>query len=186
MVFYSKSGPEELFLTSRGSFRQTCKSCNLYARGTFWRKIFVFTKFCFPKNFRTESDKCAVGLLKLFATFPEQNFKEKDTSSRKTHIICGFMREFLGLASFLSYFFRQGFHKCSLSARRSIRGKTFGVRYFFWFFKLFGVWEKNFRTLGHNCSAALSKMHSLCQWIILREILFRKIKYGPNHFLTSR
>ena len=55
-----------------------CQNCTLCARGTFWRKTFVFTKLYNPKIFRTESDKCSAGLLKLFATFPEQKIYKKD------------------------------------------------------------------------------------------------------------
>ena len=83
-------------LSFRGNCLQFCKSCNLCATGTFRWQLFVFTKLCFRTFSRTESDKFLVGLIKLFATFPDQNFKKKNTSFRKTHIIFEFMRDFSG------------------------------------------------------------------------------------------
>ena len=77
----------------------------------------------------------------------------------------------IDLSSSLGEVFRHGSRNRVLLARRAFRG-NFGVRFFLSSFPQFSDLREIFRTSVDNCSAVLSKLHSLCERNKLKEVLF--------------
>ena len=83
--------------------------------------------------------------------------------------------------------FSAGFPKLQSTCQTINSRKNIWCEIFFWFFKLFRIWGKNFWTFGDNCSAALPKLHSLCQRNKVRENCFEKLYTALTTFgLQSR
>ena len=155
LVSFSNSDPVETFLTFRGNFRQFCKSYNLCARGTFWRKMFAFTKLCFPKFCRTESDKCSVGLLKLFAAFPEQNFKERTLPSEKLISSSGLCESFRVFGRKLLAKWSKLHFSCP---EEHVSWRIFPLKKLIFFG--FRSWSKNFLIVLRNVFDSLKNLQS--------------------------
>ena len=109
------------------------KNLEFYTSLSFWLKSLL-----------TSCWKISARLSKLY--FGVQSTFKRTDFLRIVQIFFSFCIS-IDLASFLSETFRQGFQNCSLRARRSIWGKTFGVRFFLDFSNFFGFEGKTFGLL---------------------------------------
>ena len=151
---------------------------NVYRGTTWWNFFLSKTWNCYTssglwmKSLLTSCWKTSAQLSKLYLRV--QSTIRETIFLKIVQIFLSFL--FFDWLSFIFVLsFSAGFPKLQSTCQTINSSKNIWCEIFFWFFKLFRIWGKNFRTFGDNCSAALSKLHSLCQRNKVREYWFEKL-----------